>query len=110
MDIESLNLLEIALVLAAHDRAYEDVAVKFFEHFALITTAAYAKGLWDEHDGFFYDVLSAADGRRVPMRVLSMVGLLPLCATTTLGAATLRRLPRFADRYHWFVTNRPEAV
>jgi len=104
-----LNLLEMALVLARHDPAYEDVATKFFEHFALIATAVYDEGLWHEDDGFFYDVLSAADGQRVPMRVRSMVGLLPLCATTTLGTATLRALPRFAERYRWFVANRPEA-
>jgi hypothetical protein len=109
MAMYCLNMLEIALVLARHDPAYEDVATKFFEHFALIATAAYEQGLWDEADGFFYDVLSAGDGRKVPMRVRSMVGLLPLCATTTLGTDTLRRLPRFADNYHWFVTNRPEA-
>ena len=110
MAMYALNMLEIALVLARHEPAYQDVAVKFFEHFALIATAAYDKGLWDEHDGFFYDVLSTADGRTVPMRVRSMVGLLPLCATTTLGAETLSALPRFADRYHWFVANRPEAA
>jgi len=109
MAMYCLNLLEIALVLARHDPAYEDVATKFFEHFALIATAAYDKGLWNDDDGFFYDVLSTADGRRLPMRVRSMVGLLPLCATTTLGTETLQRLPRFAERYRWFVTNRPEA-
>ena len=69
----------------------------------------YDEGLWHEDDGFFYDVLKSADGHRVPMRVRSMVGLLPLCATTTLGTATLRALPRFAERYRWFVANRPEA-
>jgi len=109
MAMYCLNLLEIALVLARHDPAYEDVATKFFEHFALIATAAYDKGLWNDDDGFFYDVLSTADGRRLLMRVRSMVGLLPLCATTTLGTETLQRLPRFAERYRWFVTNRPEA-
>jgi len=109
MAMYCLNLLEIALVLARHDPAYEDVATKFFEHFALIATAAYDKGLWNDDDGFFYDVLSTADGRRLPMRVRSMVGLLPLCATTTLGTETLQRLPRFAERYRWFVANRPEA-
>ena len=109
MAMYCLNMLEIALVLARHDPAYEDVATKFFEHFALIATAAYDKGLWDDDDGFFYDVLSTADGHRLPMRVRSMVGLLPLCATTTLGTETLQRLPRFAERYRWFVTNRPEA-
>jgi hypothetical protein len=109
MAMYCLNLLEIALVLARHDAAYEDVATKFFEHFALIATAAYDKGLWHDDDGFFYDVLSGADGRRLPLRVRSMVGLLPLCATTTLGTETLQALPRFAERYRWFVAHRPEA-
>jgi hypothetical protein len=109
MAMYALNLLEMALVLAEHDPAYEDVATKFFEHFALIATAAYAQGLWDDADGFFYDVLSTADGRHVPMRVRSLVGLLPLCATTTLGTATLQRLPRFADRYRWFLAKVPAA-
>ncbi len=109
MAMYCLNLLEMALVLAEHDPAYEDVATKFLEHFALIATAAQDKGLWDSADGFFYDVLSAADGRRVPMRVRSLVGLLPLCATTTLGKATLDRLPRFAERFRWFVEHVPAA-
>ncbi len=101
------NLLEMALVLAEHDRAYEDLATKFFEHFALIATAAHG-GLWDPDDGFFYDVLSAADGRRIPLKVRSLVGLLPLCATTTLGTATLQRLPAFAARMRWFITHQPQ--
>jgi hypothetical protein len=109
MAMYCLNLLEIALVLAEHDPTYEDVATKFLEHFALIATAAHEKGLWDEEDGFFYDVLSAADGRRIPMRVRSVVGLLPLCATMTLGSDTLQRLPRFAERFAWFVDHVPAA-
>ncbi|MGH3778819.1 MAG: MGH1-like glycoside hydrolase domain-containing protein [Pseudonocardiaceae bacterium] len=107
MAMYCLNLLEMALVLAEHDRAYEDLATKFFEHFALIASAAHG-GLWDPTDGFFYDVLSAADGRRIPLRVRSMVGLLPLCATTTLGTATLQRLPDFAARMRWFITHLPQ--
>ena len=104
MAMYCLNLLEMALVLAQHDRTYEDLATKFFEHFALIAAAAH-DGLWDPTDGFFYDVLSAADGRRIPLRVRSLVGLLPLCATTTLGTDTLKQLPGFAWRVHWFLTN-----
>jgi hypothetical protein len=108
MAMYCLNLLEMALVLAEHDPAYEDVATKFLEHFALIASAARDQ-LWDEADGFFYDVLSTADGRHVPMKVHSLVGLLPLCATTTLGTATLQRLPRFAARFAWFVEHVPAA-
>ncbi len=107
MAMYCLNLLEIALVLAEHNRAYEDLATKFFEHFALIASAAHG-GLWDPTDGFFYDVLSAADGRRIPLRVRSLVGLLPLCATTTLGTATLQRLPDFAARMRWFIKHLPQ--
>jgi hypothetical protein len=107
MAMYCLNLLGMALVLAEHDRTYEDLATKFFEHFALIAAAAH-DGLWDPTEGFFYDVLSAADGRRIPLRVRSLVGLLPLCATMTLGTATLQRLPDFAGRLRWFLTNMPQ--
>jgi hypothetical protein len=107
MAMYCLNLLEMALVLAQHDRTYEDLATKFFEHFALIAAAAH-DGLWDPTDGFFYDVLSAADGRRIPLRVRSLVGLLPLCATTTLGTAIMQRLPDFAERVRWFLANLPQ--
>jgi hypothetical protein len=103
-----LDMLEAAIRLAEHDEAYEDLATKFFEHFAYIAGAMDRQGLWDEQDGFFYDVLSATDGRRIPFRVRSMVGLLPLCATTTLGEETLRRLPRFAARMEEFLARRPE--
>ena len=107
MAMYALNLLEIALVLAEHDRAYEDAATKFFEHFAYIAQAMREKGLWNDEDGFFYDLLALDDGQRVPLRVRSMVGLLPLTAVTTLGMATLRRLPDFAGRPGWFLTNKP---
>jgi hypothetical protein len=108
MGMYCLNLLEIALVLAERDEAYEDMATKFFEHFALIAKAIHDRGLWSEEDGFYYDVLQIAGGERQPLRVRSMVGLLPLCAATTLGASTLERLPKFAERLRWFVANRPE--
>jgi len=107
MAMYALNLLEIALVLAEHDRPYEDAATKFFEHFAYIGDAMRRQGLWDEQDGFFYDLLAFADGGRTPLPVRSMVGLLPLCATTTLGRATPDRLPDFAARYRWFLAHKP---
>jgi hypothetical protein len=107
MAMYALNLLEIALVLARHDRSYEDAATKFFEHFAYIAEAMSAKGLWDQDDGFFYDVLAFPDGGRAPLRVRSMVGLLPLAATTTLGTATLEALPDFATRFRWFLEHKP---
>jgi hypothetical protein len=103
-----LDLLEIAIVLADHDDTYEDLATKFFEHFAYIASAIHDRGLWDDDDGFYYDVLRTADGTRHPLRVRSMVGLLPLCATTTLGEATLTRLPGFAARFRWFIDHKPQ--
>ena len=108
MAMYCLNLLEIALVLAEHDRAYEDLATKFLEHFAYIAAAINVQGLWNEEDGFYYDVFRVADGERIPVRVRSMVGLIPLYATTTLGKATLERLPSFAGHLRWFADNRPE--
>jgi hypothetical protein len=102
------NLLELALLLAEHDPTYEDLATKFFEHFALIALALNDKGLWDAHDGFYYDVLRTDDGD-LPLRARSVVGLLPLVAATTLGPETMARLPDFMSRVEWFTTNRPEA-
>jgi hypothetical protein len=108
MGMYCLNLLEMAWVLAEHDPAYEDLATKFLEHFAYIAAAIHDRGLWDEADGFYYDVFHTPSGERVPLRARSMVGLLPLCAATTLGSATLERLPYFADHFDWFRQNRPE--
>ncbi|HTJ74129.1 MAG TPA: hypothetical protein VL337_02090, partial [Acidimicrobiales bacterium] len=110
MAMYCLNLLEIALVLTDHDPSYEDMATKFFEHFTYIATAINDRGLWNEEDGFYYDVLALTTGERVPLRVRSMVGLLPLCATTTLGQATLDRLPYFAGHFRWFERNKPQFV
>ncbi|HSS92806.1 MAG TPA: glucosidase [Candidatus Dormibacteraeota bacterium] len=101
------NLLEMALVLAEHDPAYEDMAIKFFEHFALIASALNARGLWNEQDGFYYDVLHFDDGRMEPLRAHSLVGLVPLFAVSTMGPATLTRLPEFTRRTEWFLHNRP---
>ncbi len=110
MAMYCLNLLEIALVLTEHDESYEDLATKFFEHFTYIATAINDRGLWNSEDGFYYDVLAFESGERVPLRVRSMVGLLPLCATTTLGQATLDRLPYFAGHFRWFEANKPQFV
>ncbi|MFF3869485.1 glucosidase [Micromonospora sp. NPDC001898] len=108
MGMYALNLLDIAIVLAEHDPTWADTATKFFEHFAYIAAAAYEQGLWDDEDAFFYDVLRLADGSQVPLKVRSVVGLLPLAATTRLTARTLRRLPELGARLRWFLTNRPE--
>ena len=102
------NLLEIALVLAHQDPTYEDLATKFFEHFALIGSALNDKGLWDEAAGFYYDVLRLPDGREIPLEARSIAGLLPLAAVTTLGPSALERLPDFAVRLRWFMQHRRE--
>jgi hypothetical protein len=102
------NLLELAILLAGRDRTYEDLATKFFEHFALIANALNDLGLWDEQDGFYYDLLHT-DAGVVPLKARSVVGLLPLAAVTTLGPDTLARLPDFMERLEWFTANRPEA-
>jgi hypothetical protein len=111
----TLNLLAIALELASEDPAYEDVASKFWEHFLYIARAMNHRGndgvgLWDETDGFFYDVLRFPDGRKYPMRIRSMVGLIPLFAVETLEPELLERLPGFKRRLEWFIDNRPDLI
>ena len=102
------NLLDVALALAERDPTYEDMATKFFEHFALIASALNAKGLWNEEDGFYYDVLHFADGSMEPLRAHSLVGLVPLFAVSTIGPETMDRLPGFTARTEWFVHHRPD--
>jgi len=108
MAMYCLNMLEIALHLANHDRTYEDVAVKFFEHFAYIAAAMAQGGLWDEQEGFFYDLLRMPGGGVVPMRGRSMVGLVPIFASVTLPITLWERLTDFAARVRWFTEHKPE--
>jgi hypothetical protein len=108
MALYCLSLLEIALVLAREDHAYEDVAIKFFEHFTLIAEAINDRGLWDEADGFYYDTVRRADGMTWPVRVRSMTGLIPLCAVALADAATLRGLEEFNARIARFLARHPE--
>src|SRR4029077_20430644 len=108
-----LNLLAMALELARHDSAYEDVATKFFEHFIYIANAINrqaeaARSLWDPTDGFYYDALHVPDGRHFPLKIRSLVGLIPLFAVETLEPDLLDLLPRFRRRMQWFLDNRPE--
>ncbi|HEY9657393.1 MAG TPA: hypothetical protein V6C65_02935, partial [Allocoleopsis sp.] len=112
MAMYCLNLLTIALELAQHNSVYEDIATKFFEHFLYIASAMNHLGsdgieLWDEEDGFFYDVLSLPD-RNVRLKVRSMVGLIPLFAVDTIEPDVLDRLPGFKERLEWFIQNRPD--
>ena len=113
MAMYALNLLAIAMELAKEDPAYEDVASKFWEHFLYIAHAMNNRGddeirLWDEQDGFFYDVLHLPEGKPFPMKVRSMVGLIPLFAVETLEPELLDRLPDFKRRMEWFIQNRPD--
>jgi len=92
----SQNMLEIAVELASHDSLYEDMAIKFAEHFLLIANAMNqtgTEGMWDEEDGFYYDVLRLPDGSSERLKVRSMVGLLPLCATTVIEPWQRERVP-----------------
>ena len=113
MGMYCLNMLDIALELAKENSSYQDVANKFFEHFLLIAHATnhIAGGdvsLWDEVDGFYYDVMRRRSGESFPMRVRSMVGLTPLFAVSTLEPETVSRFPAFWRRARWFLKNRPE--
>jgi hypothetical protein len=113
MAMYALNLLAIALELAKEDPSYEDVASKFWEHFLHIAHAMNNRGddeirLWDEQDGFFYDVLHLPEGKPYPMKVRSMVGLIPLFAVETLEPELLERLPDFKRRMEWFIANRSD--
>jgi hypothetical protein len=113
MAMYSLDLLAIAMELAADDATYEDVASKFWEHFVYIARAMNhldddGVSLWNDKEGFFFDVLHTPEGERIPMRVRSMVGLIPLCAVQTLEPDLLARMPAFKRRLDWFIANRPD--
>jgi hypothetical protein len=113
MAMYALDLMRISLELARHEPAYVDCATKFFEHFlyiaeAMTNIAGEGIGLWDEEDGFYYDVLRLPDGRSAPIRIRSMVGLIPLFAVETLEPKLLERVPDFADRMEWFLEHRPD--
>lgn len=117
MGFYCLMMLKIALELANEEPIYQDTATKFYEHFLRIATAIGGHGreghsLWDEEDGFFYDALHLHDGvdQTIPLRVRSLVGLLPLIAVETLEPELLEQMPIFERRMHWFVHNRPHLV
>jgi hypothetical protein len=112
MALFSQNMLEIAVELAQHRPAYGDMGIKFVEHFLWIATsmvhAGEDTGMWDEDDGFFYDVLRLPDGSAQRLKVRSMVGLLPLCAATVFYGTFLREHPEVRDRLRGFIEARPE--
>jgi hypothetical protein len=106
------NMLEIAAELATTDPDYADMALKFVEHFMWIASSMTHlggdTGMWDEEDGFFYDVLRLPDGRAQRLKVRSMVGLLPLCAATFFEGGVIKQYPELGERFRWFLESRPE--
>ncbi|MEZ6243113.1 MAG: glucosidase [Phycisphaerales bacterium] len=113
MAMYSLNLMRIALELARHNHVYEDIATKFFEHFLHIAEAmnnmgGSGVGLWDERDEFFYDVLHTPDGGVTPLRLRTMVGLIPLFAVEVIDRSLLDELPEFSRRLRWYLNYKPE--
>ncbi len=113
MAMYCLNLLAIAMELASEDPVYEDVASKFWEHFLYIAGAinhlgSDGSGMWDDTDGFYYDVLKLPDDGHVPLKVRSVVGLIPLFAVETLEPAIVDKLQGFKRRLDWFIAHRQD--
>ncbi len=113
MAMYSLDMLAIAMELSSADPTYEDVASKFWEHFVYIARAMNDMdgdgiSLWHKEDGLYYDVLHVEPGGRIPMKVRSIVGLIPLYAVQTLEPDLLDRMPSFKRRLDWFIANRPD--
>jgi hypothetical protein len=112
MAMYSLNLMRIALELAINDPVYQDIATKFFEHFLQIAESmtglgTNGGGLWDEEDEFYYDAVNRPSDRRFPLKVRSIVGLIPLFAVETLDPELLNALPEFRCRLGWYLDHRP---
>ncbi|RSK43257.1 MGH1-like glycoside hydrolase domain-containing protein [Hymenobacter perfusus] len=113
MAMFALNMMRIALELARTNPVYQDLASKFFEHFLYIAHAMGNMGeqqidMWDDEDGFYYDVLNTPENGRFPLRLRSMVGLIPLFAVEVLDTDALQEMPRFVSRLNWFLDHRPE--
>ena len=116
MAVYSLNMLAIAIELARHDPVYEHLANKFFEHFLYIADAMNSQGndddntigLWDTGDEFYYDQLYLPTGERIPLKVRSAVGIIPIFAVETFDPDTLEKLPLLKTRVEWFIANRPD--
>jgi hypothetical protein len=107
----ALNMMRIAIELAGKNPVYEDMASKFFEHFlsiAAATTDIGGAALWDETDGFFYDVLALPDGRHIRLQLRSIIGLIPMFAVEVLDDGVFDRLPAFGARTRWILQHRPD--
>jgi hypothetical protein len=111
MAMYCLVMMKIAMELSPHDSSYEDIASKFFEHYLYIADAINKMaggGLWEDDDGFYYDRLMLPDGTKFPLRVRSVVGLIPMFAVSTLEQVNIDRLPGFKRRMQWFIEHRPD--
>lgn len=113
MAMYALNMMRIAMELAQYYQVYEDMAIKFFEHYLYIAEAMEnmgedKEGLWNEEDGFFYDVLQLANGESVTLRLRSIVGLIPLFAVEIIDHHLLEKMPNFRERMDWVLKNKPE--
>jgi len=113
MALFSQNMLELAVELVAHDSTYADMVTKFVEHFLFIASGMNRpgpEGMWDEEDGFYYDLLRLPDGSATRLKVRSMVGLLPLCATTVVEPWQRELVPQVVEAFHTRVRQMPELV
>ena len=109
----ALNMMRIAMELALYNPVYEDMAIKFFEHYLYIAEAMESlgedkKGLWDEEDGFFYDVLQLNDGTGISLKLRSIVGLIPMFAVEVVEHDMLEKMPKFKARMDWILKNKEE--
>jgi hypothetical protein len=113
MALFTQNMLELAIELTSYDQTYEDMALKFVEHFLYIGAAMNqpgSDGMWDEEDGFYYDLLRLPDGSATRLKVRSMVGLLPLCATTVIEKWQRDRTPRTLALFRERLSQMPELM
>lgn len=113
MAMYALNMMRISMELAQYYQVYEDMAIKFFEHYLYIAEAMEnlgegTKGLWNEEDGFFYDVLQLGNGESVSLRLRSIVGLIPMFAVEIIDHRLLEKMPNFRERMDWVLKNKPE--
>lgn len=113
MAMFALNMMRIAMELAQYNPVYEDMAIKFFEHYLYIAEALEnlgqsKSGLWDEEDGFFYDLLQLNNGESISLKLRSIVGLIPMFAVEIIEHEMLEKLPNFKIRMEWILKNKPE--
>ena len=113
MAMFALNMMRISMELAMYNPVYEDMAIKFFEHYLYIAEAMEnlgekKQGLWNEEDGFFYDVLQLNNGDSISLKLRSIVGLIPMFAVEIVEHEMLKKLPAFSKRMEWILKNKPE--